>query len=87
MDVPWDHILQLILTFLRQLVGGLYQLGQQATGHFGMWGKLGLHLLVILLGCWMLYQLFRVILFILLRIIFPLMIVAFAFFLLILLTS
>lgn len=86
-NIPWDHIFQTVLSFLKLFVGWFSQLSQQVNAHLGMWGQLGLHLFVILLGCWILYQLFRVITFIMLRILFPLAIISLTLLFLVILTS
>ncbi|MCK4224538.1 MAG: hypothetical protein KAX39_05110 [candidate division Zixibacteria bacterium] len=86
-SIPWDHIFQTVFSFFKLLLGWFSQLSQQVGADLGMWGQLGLYLLVVLLGCWILYQLFRVLTFILLRILLPVSIVALTLFLLVILTS
>jgi len=87
MNVPWDHIFQAVLSSLKLLLGWFSQLSQQANAHLGMWGQVGLHLFLILLVCWISYQLFRVITFIMLKIILPLAIIVLTLFFLVILTS
>ena len=87
MGIPWDHIFQTALSSLKLILDWFSQLSQQVGADLGMWGQLGLHLLVILLGCWILYQLFRVITFIILRILFPITIMVLTLLFLVILTS
>jgi len=87
MNIPWDHILQTALSSLELLLGWFSQLSQQAGTHLGMWGQLGLYLFAVLLGFWILHQLFMVIKFIIFKIILPLAIIISTLLFLVILTS
>ena len=86
-NIPWDQILQTILSFLRLILGSFSQLTQQVGDYLGIWGQLGLNLLVVLLGLWILYQLLRILMLFILRALLPLAILSLTLFFLVILTS
>lgn len=63
------------------------QLGQEVGARFGTWGLAGLYLLAMMMSIWLLYQFFRILAFILFRVVLPLVLVAFSLFLLFLFSS
>jgi len=87
MNIPWDHIFQTALSFLKLFLDWFSHLTQQAGVHLGIWGQLGLYLFVVLLAFWVLYQLFVIIRFIVFRILLPLAIIISALLFLVILTS
>ncbi len=87
MNIPWDQILQAILSLLKFAWDSFSQLIQQIGNHWGIWGQLGLSLLVVLLGLWMLYQLLRIIMLIMLRVVLPLAVVGLTLLFLVILTT
>jgi len=87
MNIPWDHVLCVALSSLKLFLGWLFHLNQQAGVHLDIWGQLGLNLFVVLLGFWILYQLFMVIKFIIFRILLPLAIIISTLLFLVILTT
>lgn len=82
-----DHVFQAMLSILELSWSWFSQLSQEVGARFGLWGTVGLYLLATMMSMWLVYQLFRILAFILMRIVLPLALVALSLFLLIVLTS
>jgi hypothetical protein len=82
-----DSLLQTMLSIFEFSWSWFSQLSQEVGARFGTWGLAGLYLLAMMTSIWLLYQLFRILAFILFRVVLPLVLVAFSLFLLFLLSS
>lgn len=87
MNIPWDEFFGTFLSSLELLLSWISQLTIHVGDHWGMWGQVGLYILVIIIGFWIIYQLFRVAVFIMFRIILPLAIISLTLLFLVILTS
>lgn len=87
LDILLDQIFKLLVAAVGTITQGFAELIGQAFSQLGWWGQLSLGLFMILVGSWILYQLLRLVVFIMLRIVLPLAIIALTLMLLVILTS
>ncbi len=87
LDILSDQIFRLLLAVLGTITEGFAELIGQAFSQLGWWGQLSLVLFMILVGSWILYQLLRLVVFLMLRIVLPVAIIALTLILLVILTS
>jgi hypothetical protein len=87
MNIPWDEFFGTLLSYLKLLLSWFSQLAIHVGEHWGMWGQVILYILVVIIGFWTIYQLFRVAVFIMFRIILPLAIISLTLLFLVVLTS
>jgi hypothetical protein len=87
MNIPWDEFFGTLLSSLKLFLSWISQLAIHVGDHWGVWGQVILYILVVIIGFWIIYQLFRVAVFIMFRIILPLAIISLTLLFLAILTS